>query len=417
MKHLITILLLPLTLLFAKPINIEQASNVALNFATLNHKTLTLDTHTSRMKRSAHSVHKKDKETPYYFINLKPKGWVLVSGNDVIDPILGFSFDANIDTNTPLPPALVSMLDGFESDIDYLESHAIKARSKISNMWDELSENPEAFRANIEDFRIRHKSSRSSRKKEVKPLLKTQWHQFAPYNTYTPIIAGKHTLVGCVATAMAQIMAYHQWPKKGIDKHTNKNYPSQSINFGITTYNWLNMTNNNIAKLSYHIGVATDMKYTIKGSTSDLEKASYAFKKHFSYTSKIEKRLYRDDYSTEDLNAWQARLEENLDKNLPVLYAGYKTKEAPTTGSDKGHAFVCDGYKRVNFGLGTKYHFNFGWKNGSGNGYYYISKYSAGEHYYYYRNIALFNIKPIKKSITLPMTYNKILPAILLLLE
>jgi len=409
MKHLITILLLPLTLLFAKPIDRDQASNLALNFATLNHKTLILDTHTSHIKRSVHSVHEKDKETPYYFINLKPKGWVLVSGNDVIDPILGFSFDANIDTNTPLPPALISMLDGFESDIDYLESHPIKVRSKTSNMWDELSENPESFRANIEDFRIRHKSFRSSRKKEIKPLLTTNWHQHAPYNAYTPIIAGEHSYVGCVATALAQIMAYHQWPTKGRGKHTHTLDSSLTVNFGATTYNWSNITNNDIAKLSYHIGVASDMYYTKNVSETSLEKAHYALHTHFKYTSStIEKRSYFLNPSS-----WDNRLQNNLNQKLPILYGGFRRKGifSPNLGTI-GHAFVCDGYKDIDEKI--YYHINYGFKpESNANGYFSLHFFNSDSINYYYKNIAIFDIKPVRNSDFSTFAYSQILPTLL----
>jgi len=396
MKHIITIFLLPLTLLYATPINKEQAFNVALNFATLNNKTLILDdTLMSPMKRSTHP---KSKETPYYFINLKPRGWVLVSGNDVIDPIIGFSFDASIDKNSSLPPQLVSMLDGIESTINYLESHGTRIRAKTSNQWNELSVDPQLFKVNIEDFRIRHKILRE---KEVKPLLTTNWHQGSPYNAYTPIFGSKHAPVGCVATAVAQIMAYHQWPKQGIGQHVNKYNSSLSINFTTTNYNWINMNNKDIAKISYHVGVATDMKYNSTGSSTNLVKAAYALKTYFKYT--VSNKIIEGNHIISN-SLWHTKLQNNIDKGLPVLYAGLKKSSIEVIvldSNNSGHAVVCDGYKTKTYR--TYYHFNYGWDDPKYNAYYNLNilPFAGTEKFDFpYRNHALVDIQPNKGHIS-----------------
>jgi len=330
----------------------------------------------------------------------------------VIDPIIGFSFDANIDTSNSLPPALVSMLDGIESTINHLESQSTHAREKTSNQWDELSGDPALFKANIGDFRIRNKASR---KKEVKPLLTTNWHQNSPYNTYTPILESKHAPVGCVATAMAQIMAYHQWPKKGIGTHTNSNNTSLTTNFN-TTYNWINMSNHDLAKISYHAGIGADMKYTVDRSGTNLEKAGYALKKYFKYaTSNVALR----NYLLPD-TVWHTKLQKNLNEGLPILYGGLTGNEFTELFMDDnttGHAFVCDGYKIAIFR--TYYHFNYGWEDSAANAYYNLSIIpfaNSKEFDYYYTNHAIFNIKPNKEEELYVSSFKTILPTLMMML-
>jgi len=408
MKHLISILLLALTFLVAKPIDKEQANNVALNFATLNNKTLTLDAGMSRMKRSAYSLHQKDKETPYYFINLKPKGWVLVSGNDVIDPIIGFSFDANIDTNHSLPPQLVDMLDGIESTINYIESQGTYARTKNTNQWDELSVDPALFKANIEDFRIRHKTSRET-KKTVGPLLTSQWRQDAPYNTLIPIVdplTGEHALVGCVATAIAQIMNYHKWPKKGKGKHPNMQHSNLTIDFD-TTYNWTNMTNYDKAKISYHIGVGIDTKYVPgKGSFAFLDTVPHVLRDNFYYSSSEKEMRFFDLISH---GKWDKRIQKNIDKHLPILYEGRHTYLSTP------HAFVCDGYTYVN--NKPYYHFNFG-LDFRVDAFYNIHPTTTPDIsfiHYYRNNYAIFDIKPKRiEEPTMVTQFQGLLPSLLM---
>ena len=54
----------------------------------------------------------------------------------------------------------------------------------------------------------------------VEPLLKDAWSQYAPYNNMCPLDAqGQRCVVGCVATAMTQVMHYWEWPRRGTGTH------------------------------------------------------------------------------------------------------------------------------------------------------------------------------------------------------
>ena len=123
----------------------------------------------------------------------------------------------------------------------------------------------------------------------VNPLLTTLWDQSpdifttGPYNALCPYdsIYKSHTLTGCVATAMAQVMKYWNYPTKGIGTHSytppTKYLGVQTVNFGNTSYQWNLMpdtlsandapaTINAVATLMYHCGVSVDMDYGVNGS-------------------------------------------------------------------------------------------------------------------------------------------------------
>ena len=101
---------------------------------------------------------------------------------------------------------------------------------------------------------------------EVAPMITTQWDQDAPYNDQCPVLKGKRTYTGCVATAMAQLMNYHEWPKQGTGSHSYTwNNQVLSADFGSTAYDWDNMAdtydgsnsnaeNEAVATLMYHCG-------------------------------------------------------------------------------------------------------------------------------------------------------------------
>ena len=187
----------------------------------------------------------------------------------------------------------------------------------------------------------------------VRPLLGAiEWDQGAPYNSLCP--AG--TPVGCVATAMAQVMRYWRYPEQGIGEHTWRwQGVTHSVDFGATTYQWnLMLPSYNYsataeqqaeaAKLSYHCGVAVDMMYDAEGSGSWGERVAGAMHKYFGYNDRAG-FVYRTSYSYDD---WNQMLRRELEAGRPILFTA--------NNDESGHAFVIDGIDAD--GL---YHVNWGW--------------------------------------------------------
>ena len=210
--------------------------------------------------------------------------------------------------------------------------------------------------------------------KVIRPLLgNIEWDQSAPYNALCP----SGTPVGCVATAMAQVMLYWKHPAQGNGSHTwVYNGTPHTVDFGATTYNWDLMLPKygwsahataeqeaEAAKLSYHCGVAIDMMWAPDGSGSFCEHIPYALKNYFDYNERMA-LVYRQSYSYDD---WLELLDSELEAGRPIIFSA--------SSDEAGHAFVIDGVDA--HGL---YHVNWGW-DGWYNGYFDIcilNPYGAG---------------------------------------
>lgn len=192
------------------------------------------------------------------------------------------------------------------------------------------------------------------------PLLITRWGQGCFYNALCPIDSNGpcgRTVTGCVATAMAQIMKYWNFPAIGTGYHEYAStfYGVLSANFGETAYLWNEMpdelTEDNlaVATLMYHCGVAVDMQYTATSSGAYIGPA--AFENYFGYSLNAELAI-QANYSDDQ---WKDMLRQQIDNGHPVLYSGYSTI------IPDGHAWVVDGYADDDF-----FHFNWGWDSEGG---------------------------------------------------
>lgn len=193
-------------------------------------------------------------------------------------------------------------------------------------------------------------------------ILSSTWGQGMPYNYYTP--AGNP--VGCVATAMAQIMYYWKWPKQGKGRSSYRlNGEVLSVNFANSHYDWDNMHDTNdensssesqqaVSKLCYDCGVAIQMQYSAEGSGTYTQYVLRALHTFFGYRASTLQELRREFFPSKE--AWNAVITDELVAGRPVIYAA--------TAPKGGHAFVLDGYDKD--GL---FHVNWGW-DGNYNGYY-----------------------------------------------
>ncbi|MBK7806947.1 MAG: C10 family peptidase [Saprospiraceae bacterium] len=294
----------------------------------------------------------KNQQVEYFYVfNAGKSGFVIVAGDDNVTPILGYSDEGNFKSNN-IPLSVQKWLEEYKIQIRYIIENDIKASEDIQNEWQEY------LTGSIENRGIRNSS--------VQPLIKTKWNQGQYYNTLCPYDNqyNQRTVTGCVATAMAQIMKYWNYPTTGSGFHSynHPNYGSLSANFGNTTYQWASMpnivnnSNNAVATLMYHCGVSVDMNYSPQSSgAAGAVKVAPALKKFFSYPSSVAVKD-RVNYNT---TQWINLLKEELDAGRPMYYEG--------TGNGSGHAFVCDGYDNNNL-----FHFNWGW-GGNYDGYFQIN--------------------------------------------
>jgi hypothetical protein len=196
------------------------------------------------------------------------------------------------------------------------------------------------------------------------PLLTSTWSQLEPYNDKCPMYESERCVVGCVATAMAQVMRYWQHPEKGTGNHCYYwALGGQSVcaDFGATTYDWSNMPDeltqfsspaakDAVSTLCYHCGVAVDMSYSPYGSGAWHYTAAAALMRYFGY----EPPQFHGQVGGMDIQVWYEMMRDQIDEGQPVLY-GTQT-----------HEFVLDGYDSPNL-----VHFNMGW-GGEEDGWYAI---------------------------------------------
>jgi hypothetical protein len=321
-------------------------------------------------------------EPVYYILNLTPSGYVIVSAESTVPPVLAYAFDGQC-TVTGAPEQFTAWVKQYEKQILYARGQKAMAPPAVTDAWDHLLGDDPAT--------LRIASSRS-----VEPLITSNWDQGNYYNGHCPADAagpGGHTYAGCVPTCMGQVMYYFRWPQTGTGSYTYDDppYGTLSADFGATTYEWekmpnsINNQNDAIAELLFHLGVSCDLQYGPGGSGMYNHKAAYSLRTFFKYSPQT-RYLYRDSTTLD----WDSVLIAHLDRKMPMYYAGW---DVPNIS---GHAFVCDGYQDSLF-----FHFNFGW-SGSNNGYFYTSDLTPGGYNFNLAQEVIINCYPDTLSYIYP---------------
>lgn len=274
----------------------------------------------------------------YVFANGEDKGFTIVSGDDRMPEVVGYSAQGTYDPDH-LPANYVDFMKAYQETVEAL----LKGDAQVS-----------VGLAEARQWRAERASS------AVAPLLGgIKWNQMAPYNNMCPSYNGTNRAVtGCVATAMAQVMMYYQYPKElkaTIKAYTAKSYGIQipEISSG-ATYDWDNMLSDYsksdyssaqadaVAKLMYHCGAAVEMDY---GPSSGANVTPAILATYFGYDADLMQDITRTCFT---LQQWMTLVDNELKAKRPILYSGQS--------SDGGHEFVCDGSD----GKGL-YHINWGW--------------------------------------------------------
>lgn len=275
----------------------------------------------------------------YVFANGEDKGFTIVSGDDRMPEVVGYSAQGTYDPDQ-LPANYVGFMKAYQETVEAL----LKGDAQVSGGL-----------AEARQWRAERASSAA-----VAPLLGgIKWNQMAPYNNMCPSYNGTNRAVtGCVATAMAQVMMYYQYPKElkaTIKAYTAKSYGIQipEISSG-ATYDWDNMLPDYsksdynsaqadaVAKLMYHCGAAVKMNY---GPSSGANVTPIILATYFGYDADLMQDLTRTVFT---LQQWMTLVDNELKAKRPILYSGQS--------SGGGHEFVCDGSD----GKGL-YHINWGW--------------------------------------------------------
>lgn len=341
-------------LAWAGPRSFQQAQAIAERQAAL--QGIIMDQQQvskARKQYQQNSSGSAETATSYYvFDNGADKGFTIVSGDDELPEIVGYSAHGNSE-NLMKTEGCAAFLKAYQKFVAAFTQGDAKARKILAEQ-----------RALKTDGRYQQS--------KIAPLLgDIAWDQLTPYNKMCPkYIGSSQSATGCVATAMAQVMMYYQYPKEL--KATIPAYTTTTNKIKVKTiskgekYDWDNMLPtytqgkynttqaNAVAKLMFHCGAAVQMDY---GDSSGAWVLPEDMSTYFGYDADLLQEVYRSFYT---LAEWKEILDRELEAKRPILYGGAASDES-------GHQFVCDGSD----GEGL-YHINWGW-SGYSDGYFDIT--------------------------------------------
>ena len=266
----------------------------------------------------------------YYVFNAhEGPGYIIISADDCTTPVLGYSLEGRYDAGS-MPPAMNWMMHGLESEI--------KAAPGLQNP--------------VSMTERRRMARRVAQSNERILLATPQWRQEAPFNKHIP----GNALTGCVGTAMAMIMKYHEFPERGTGSFN-------AVNFDVA-YDWANMRMDSyrsgyseteaeaVSTLIYHAAASIGTQFGYSGSSAYEVKVPAALVNYFGYDPGVS---YKKRSETPTQAEFDRLVENEIRASRPVLYCGQDVTA--------GHAFVVDGYDP----LSGMIHVNWGWGGADGN--------------------------------------------------
>lgn len=326
-----------------------------------------------------------------YFFNSSNGGSIVMSGSDCVSPVISYSSEEPIEIDHMAPAMLWYYLE-FAKQVVAAQNANLTAKAEVSAEWKDLEN---------------HRVAAPSGAKSIYNTIKSVWGQDYPYNNLCPTIRDTHCVTGCVATAMAQIVKYWEYPTSGtgtIKYYWDEGYTYLKMKLDTVTFNYdkmpdtafrgyyytCNWTDEQIyetAKLNYACGLVNHMGYGIDGSgAAGRVYTKDAFTTYFKYDASTIKAAERSSKTDEQ---WKEMLKTELKNKRPVYY----TAADPTSaGGDARHAFIITGYNTDN----DRVRVNWGW-DGSGNSTWFkIMEYQLNQSGYYFtdEHYAIWGIKP-----------------------
>ncbi|MBC8489703.1 MAG: C10 family peptidase [Bacteroidetes bacterium] len=296
-----------------------------------------------------------------YLYPVNPSGYILISLRKELAPVKAYSATGSLNPLSDegmadlLKVCLERILDTIEQKLGTIEMVNTTDLEKMVEInykpaWSNLlKSNPV--------IKTKNKEKSKDNYEEGDILLSSDWHQSPPYNDDCPWMdcpnSNGRAIVGCVATAGAQIMHYWNWPPYG----SGAGYSD--------TYDWPNMPDaattsspqaeiDALAELNHEVGVAVGMSYGCSSSGAYTYNMVGVFENNYRYSTSCVVRN-RPSYSAA---TWFAMMQTQFNQNRPVQY------RIP------GHSIVGDGWQIIGSSL-KMYHMNYGWM-GTGDDVWYI---------------------------------------------
>ena len=354
-------------LVTAGPISKQAARFTAQSYMLAKGKSLSSAPSPRRGAKASTSSQGEENEYYYVFNAGNDGGYVIISGDDRTEPILGYVEQGTFDPDN-IPENMRSWLQSYTDQIKYIVENDIQPDSPLLKKRDKVR----------------------GTKHSVPEILTSRWNQGHPYNLTCPkYYKGDGTqdypASGCVATAMAQVVNFYKYPariKKAIpaltntytlDDGTTKTSTAKRVPVGRIidwenmrdTYNcWdgheHNVQDTAVANLMLYCGQAVKMGYgESSGAVTALARDVFVNIFGFDDSAVWEER------SSHSIDEWFDMLYNEIAAGYPVLFNGYS--------SGGGHAFVLDGFDGDNL-----FHVNWGWGGGS-NGWFLVGILNPGD--------------------------------------
>ena len=375
------------TTAFAKTVTVEQIKTVAQSFISKRYP--------AKSTKSARSFSKNGSsylaiskivplksvstgKTIAFVSELVPSGFAVLRADDLL-PVLKIYSDSG--TYFELPPDFLEVMEWeLSTELETLNSE-LKKDKNFSTIY------KKNWIEYLEPLPNQPNSKTKTAYEIIGPLLSTAWAQSYPYNIYGPS-CGSSAPIGCVATAMSQVMRYHNYPPAILSDHTYTDSSGDcqgtySISdAGTNNYDWENMlptysAGSNpeqrlaVAQLMFHSAVTVNMDFETDGSGAYSFNVPSALRTYFNY--KCDNLLSKGGFSD---SAWYSKINDSLALQRPAYYSFRSTSG--------GHAVVCDGCRN-----GNQFHINFGWGS-SDNAWYNMDSING----YNYNHDAVLNIAP-----------------------
>ncbi|WP_138430393.1 C10 family peptidase [Fodinibius saliphilus] len=322
------------------------------------------------------TVSNEDSQKSIYLINYHDGGFAVVPADKRLSPIQAFSVSSSmpVTTNDTIPGGLAIWLQQKVNTVNKYRKSKQKISEDSEILWARVLDIKGKRRLPPDDGGCEEWTNR------VDPLLSTTWGQGSGYNDSAPHMGCDYptngrAYSGCVATAMAQIINYHEYA------------PGYN-------YNWSAMPNSygsdEVSLLMRDIGDEVSMDYGCDASGADDDDMAPGMR-HFGYSSATQVG-YEGTTNRYDVI-------DDLDDGDPVLFNGYEKDYVlgifPTNGN--GHAWVGDGYIQSKLcPTGNTYlnfHMNWGW-NGSYDGWYAYNEFDPADSNYDRNSEVVINIHP-----------------------
>lgn len=321
---------------------------------------------------------RKPGETPHaYVVTFEPTGFVVVSGEDSVQPVLAFNATGSFEWREPRRSYLSHYLGR------YVPTAVERRRSRPSTGKPTPHANWQRWREQLKSSAdgsaagsgLATADSDGSGSGIYVFLPTAKWNQGDHYNEVCVAHnGGKDVATGCVATAMAIKFRYHEWPRTGNDSHSywdkdGKVQYSHSVDFSEHAYDWSAMTTDNlaadsseVANLMYDCGVAVDMDYesASDGGSGAFPDAS-GLNRFFRYKGTINQKVSSIFTSMSEVTTAVAY---SIRCGLPTLIG------------TADHCLVACGYREP---AAPYFYLNCGWGGSSDDGWYYLEYITADD--------------------------------------